>query len=434
MDPLKIPEFKIHPIMKEYDPISSVNMFTQKSQSSTATSDPQVSAATQSFKTSGQSSAKGSPDIVANAQGANIDGTYSVPDSSSKQAKNIFSDETSNIGKPNDILGVASNITGAASNISYMLNSNSTVTPQQQSVKSGISNIIAAMGPIGMGIKAVSDVSDVVANATGKTLDNFDTDAAKSAGAETGAKLNNALNYLPIISNIAGLVGTKTQKFSSSPETAKLAGAYGGTANDIIDAENLADKNSIFGTKKINSFISQQSANNAILANIGNINTLRKSSNGNDIAAQNINKYSGYTSNGIKVGKEGTKLLSVDEVHVILNRINNIKTFGVGGKMNIIPDGSLHAHLNHLDDVNPIFEDVTPKGIPVVATDKNGNISQVAEVEAGEIIFNLDLTNQLEKFTKDGSEEAMLEAGKLLAKEIITNTDDKTKELLNGKN
>lgn len=110
--------------------------------------------------------------------------------------------------------------------------------------------------------------------------------------------------------------------------------------------------------------------------------------------------------------------------------------FKEGGKIGIdtsvIPEGALHAHKNNLESVDEIFEEVTPKGIPVVLAEEGGEIQQVAEIEKEEIIFSINITNELEKLWKDGSEESMIKAGKLIATEIMENTTDNTEELING--
>lgn len=94
--------------------------------------------------------------------------------------------------------------------------------------------------------------------------------------------------------------------------------------------------------------------------------------------------------------------------------------FKEGGKMNVIPEGALHARLNHLD-----IDDVTKKGIPVII--KNGDkVEQQAEVECNEIIFTKEVTDKLEQLCKDGSDESAIEAGKILVKEILENTKDNT--------
>lgn len=102
------------------------------------------------------------------------------------------------------------------------------------------------------------------------------------------------------------------------------------------------------------------------------------------------------------------------------------KKFAEGGTVNVIPDGALHAHKHHLEDISPEYEQVTSKGIPVVTEEEGGKLKQHAEIERNEIIFRLEVTKELEDLMKDGSDEAAIEAGKLLAHEIINNTVDNT--------
>ena len=94
-----------------------------------------------------------------------------------------------------------------------------------------------------------------------------------------------------------------------------------------------------------------------------------------------------------------------------------IKAFKNGGQMSIIPEGALHARKNNMN-----VENITKKGIPVV--DNEG--TQQAEIERNEIIFSKEATTKLEELMNDGSDQAAIEAGKLLVKEITTNLDDKT--------
>lgn len=102
------------------------------------------------------------------------------------------------------------------------------------------------------------------------------------------------------------------------------------------------------------------------------------------------------------------------------------KKFAEGGKVNVIPDGALHAHKHHLEDISPEYEQVTSKGIPVVTEEEGGKLKQHAEIERNEIIFRLEVTKKLEELMKDGSDDAAIEAGKLLVHEIINNTVDNT--------
>lgn len=149
----------------------------------------------------------------------------------------------------------------------------------------------------------------------------------------------------------------------------------------------------------------------------------------------------GYQQSTVRAGKSGLKMDREFAKRVIKLsngkkskakkiqeevRAEEVAGFQKGGAVNVIPDGALHAHKHHLEDVDGKFEEVTTKGIPVITEEKGGDIKQHAEVEREEIIFNLDVTKQLEKLMQDGSDEAAIEAGKLLVHEILENTVDNT--------
>ena len=99
-----------------------------------------------------------------------------------------------------------------------------------------------------------------------------------------------------------------------------------------------------------------------------------------------------------------------------------IQFFKEGGSFNVIPDGALHKNKHHIEDT----EGLTQKGIPVVTEGDEGKLVQQAEIEINEIIFRLEVTNKLEELAKEGTDEAAIEAGKLLVKEILHNTHDNT--------
>lgn len=149
----------------------------------------------------------------------------------------------------------------------------------------------------------------------------------------------------------------------------------------------------------------------------------------------------GYQQNTVKAGKSGLKMDRDFAKRVVKLskgqkekrkkiqeevRMEEVAGFKNGGAVNVIPSGALHAHKHHLEDVDEKFEEVTTKGIPVITEEKGGDIKQHAEVEREEIIFNLEVTKQLEKLMQDGSDEAAIEAGKLLVHEILENTVDNT--------
>lgn len=102
---------------------------------------------------------------------------------------------------------------------------------------------------------------------------------------------------------------------------------------------------------------------------------------------------------------------------------------------NVLPTGVLHKNKHEDFDL-----DVTNKGIPVITvTDDNvetleeiqeqkDSVIQHAEVEKEEIIFNKELTDKIEDLRKqwnsNKNENLLLEAGKIITKEILFNTED----------
>lgn len=124
--------------------------------------------------------------------------------------------------------------------------------------------------------------------------------------------------------------------------------------------------------------------------------------------------------------KENEEKAIQDSQQNVPENSGEVEEFKEGGQMNVIPDGSLHARLHHMENGDKL----TKKGIPVV--DNEGN--QQAEIEKNEIIFNLEVTKKLEELEKKFREaekkrdkdDIAIEAGKLIAKEIMENTDDRT--------
>lgn len=309
----------------------------------------------------------------------------------------------------------------------------------QNQVRGGISDAAIQSGnPIAMAIGVGSKLVDAIGAQTGLNLDNIDKEAGKDAGISSAARgFNNLMNYIPGNSMIWGAFASKTQNADViSDEVKDIQGAYGDSYGDLESAQKLSGKRFLFGRRKANKFINEANETNQKMQDIATTNTLRKQSDyGNDIMQQNLNRYAGTNYMYNAVGKQGMKLMSIEQARLILMMRKNVEQkelqiFANGGAINIIPEGARHSRLNHLDEVHDDFEDVTKKGIPVVTPTEDGDLEQVAEVECGEIIFSKSVTEKLEELMKDGSDEAAIEAGKLLVKEIIKNTDDKTEELL----
>jgi len=107
-----------------------------------------------------------------------------------------------------------------------------------------------------------------------------------------------------------------------------------------------------------------------------------------------------------------------------------ILEFKEGGTIkakSVIVHGKLHAHKHTLKELRELREaEITHKGIPVITKDAEGGVIQHSEVEGRELVLHHELTMKLEELRKDGSDEALVKAGKLLARELMRNTKDKT--------
>lgn len=300
-----------------------------------------------------------------------------------------------------------------------------------------VGNALMSSGnPYAMAAGAAWNALSVMDQALGTNINTIDKKQASAAGLSKGQRLlNNVLGFFPG-NPIAALASTKVSKATEmTDETKQLTSAFGGSVEDISTANSMSGGRYLFGGSKINSLIDKANRDNKLFTEMGATNALRKQSDfGNDLAQQNLNRYAGNTYNSNRIGKNGLKLMSVSEIKELLERRrqSDIESFQNGGvigiDVNVIAEGKYHAHLNHLEDTGN--EGLTKKGIPVVTHSEGGEIEQIAEIEKKELIFRLEVTNKLEELFKDGSDEAMIEAGKLVAEEIIENTQDNSGEVL----
>lgn len=102
-----------------------------------------------------------------------------------------------------------------------------------------------------------------------------------------------------------------------------------------------------------------------------------------------------------------------------------------GGLINIVVDGSLHSRKHDLKKLDQ-FKDanITEKGVVVVSKEYGGTLLQHAEVETGELILNREVTEKLNKLFEINDEAAQIEAGKILAYEIVKNTKDNKEKII----
>lgn len=227
----------------------------------------------------------------------------------------------------------------------------------------------------------------------------------------------------------------------------QVGSSYGGTQATVDDALTKSGKKygllSGKARNKANQQIHNAQMQQSKMSNIADEAQMAFAASNNPLIGlgTQLQLNGGYQQSTVRAGKSGLKMDREFAKRVIKLsngkkskakkiqeevRMEEVAGFKNGGAVNVIPDGALHAHKHHLEDVDGKFEEVTTKGIPVITEEKGGDIKQHAEVEREEIIFNLDVTKQLEKLMQDGSDEAAIEAGKLLVHEILENTVDNT--------
>lgn len=341
-----------------------------------------------------------------------------------------------NIASIGNKMGMSGGLQAGLGAASSMLGGLSTsgLTQEQASTREGIRSAISSAGPIGAIIGAASGVVDAIGSATGLNLDNIDADAAKRAGIGGKAATQGFINSLPGVSMLVGMFGGRTAKSYKSAEIDQMTNAYGGSVADINAAQALSGKR-MLGTGKANKFIREQNRVNNLITDISLESKLRKSNSAGDTyLSQNQNKYAGYTPQ-LLLSKKGMKFPELDVARSIINSwtvksTEEPKKFQLGGKMNLIPEGALHARKHNLEKVNPELEgQITSKGIPVVAQGEGGVIQQ-AEIEKEEWTLRKEFTDKLEALYKayqeDSSNEIAIEAGKLVCHELLKNTDDRS--------
>ena len=280
---------------------------------------------------------------------------------------------------------------------------------------------------------------------------------------------------MTVAKGINNVFGKKTKNFSTDTKTIEeIGGSYGGSVADINEAASKANtKYGLFSSgsrKAANRLIDSADYQQDIMADIADdVRDQRAMINDYNYLRYNNDLMGGYDQRYMRAAKSGMKLqdkinfvrqkrittgiINVDTKEInwepevvifktggiiesdydIIYEIPKVEEFKDGGKTkeeletpeieetnqkNLIPEGALHKNKHHIEHT----EGLTQKGIPVI--DNDGE--QQAEIELDEIIFTLEVTKKLEELYKDGSDESAIEAGKLLVKEILFNTDDRT--------
>lgn len=303
----------------------------------------------------------------------------------------------------------------------------------QQAVQNAVTTGLSMINPaVGTAVKLFTAAENALAP-------EYKTVSKGVAGTNALDSAMSAAAGIPGVKTAASLFNTKLDDLYVTREAQMMRGGFG----DVLSSADSLDDYSgshVLGParKKLNKAIGTTQNQLDDVMGLYDINTLRKANSAADAIARNNNRLAGLSAADRVYAKNGVKLPSLEEVHKILElkklQKEQIESFQNGGVIgtdtNILPEGALHKELNNLDDINPeVGEEVTRKGIPVIVTDENGEVDQRAEIEREEMVFRMELTKKLDELREDGSEESMIKAGKLLAEEIITNTQDNTGQL-----
>lgn len=308
-------------------------------------------------------------------------------------------------------------------------------------------------------IKGSGISTGAVANGVLSVADSFIPKAEDKASKITSGVFNGLSSVASFVPGI-GTVASVALKGLGSLFGAGVKSVKGNAANELVDTSSsytgedaLASKKfgllGLRGAKKYAGLVAQRQINRDLAADV-----LQE---GKDdlLAANNVQQYQmrdTLSKNGddwmyTLRAKQGAKIKEVKRLSSLYNKRLISKEplkegttveFKNGGSINVIPEGALHARKNNLTEINPELEGITKKGIPVISKEEGGEMIQHAEIERSEIIFSLEVTKKLESLreqynkSEDKSEKDNLaiEAGKLLAQQIMENTIDNTGELL----
>lgn len=291
------------------------------------------------------------------------------------------------------------------------------------------------------------------------------------------------LGHLLGIGTLNAALGKKTRDFSANTQTiAQVGGSYGGSVDRINNAVEKANKKfGLFSSgarHKANNYIAEAERQQNVMTDIADdaLDMQSITTNMSDInhLGYLFNINGGFDQRYVKAAKSGGNIARVKKLKFkptfhLNSTLNEKEVFKLGGTIdwkpviteklkeggtintewqpiislkdggktepkqevseqpNVIPDGALHKNKHHMEN----DKNITKKGVPVI--DNDGE--QQAEIERDELTLNLKATKELEElyhkfYSEETSnkekDELATEAGKIIYKEILTNTQDNT--------
>ncbi len=377
--------------------------------------------------------------LVSMIQQPQIPTQLELPDTVRQWNKNQSSNIRRAYARQNNLnkgFGLAGNIADIAGSLIPQTEQSALTTGLNQGYDAA-ANAVSAIPGVGTIIGGAMKVGGMLSD--GLTALGVGTDQMTTADKILDSKF---LKLTPV--GLINSIGAKKADTITKDNEAfeQVGSSYGGTQATVDDALTKSGKKyGLFSggaRNKANKQIHNAQMQQVKMGNIADEAQMAFAASNNPLLGlgTQLQLNGGYQQNTVRAGKSGLKMdkdfakrvvkLSKGKKSKAQKIQEEVAGFKNGGAVNVIPDGALHAHKHHLEDVDEKFEEVTTKGIPVITEEKGGDIKQHAEVEREEIIFNLEVTKQLEKLMQDGSDEAAIEAGKLLVHEILENTVDNT--------
>ena len=412
--------------------------------------------------------------------------TYSTTSSSTLEEINTTESPSladkfvnSPIGKYSGAIGQAADaLAGAVGQRPEMNGPNAELAAGISNGWNAISDAAANFGPWGQLASVAMKVTNLGNNIVGKLGGGTD------GMTKSDAILGSPIGFLTGVGLINGFGGQRADTITKDEETfAQVGASYGGTGSAVDDAlQKSGKKYGLFSSgarSQANREIAEAKRQQSIMANIADEAkdrfAIQQSMSAINGYRRAFNLQGGYNQASIRAAKNGLSFQTISTAKKIIEKYkdkkkieefkeggsldrnsiivevtmdatpqefkeggtlgsgllyeieleNIIEEFKEGGSFNVIPEGALHARLHHMENA----ENLTKKGIPVVS-EKDGELEQHAEIEKEEIILRLSLTKRLEELAKEDTDEAALEAGKILVEEILNNTVDNTNKLL----
>lgn len=316
----------------------------------------------------------------------------------------------------------------------------------------GVADAVGQINPMAGGIMKLGALGAKALHSMG---------VGTSGMTKTDAFMDSSFMALTPFGLINALGAKKSDTMEADTQTLALGGdSYSGAADDVMDAaEKSGKKYGLFSRKALSRANDEMAAAGRLQNNMASIMNQNKMlidalanqqdmnnqqyqnmMNGTDWSAMPMSaKKGGILPSQYQIAhrvaynhrKQHTKQEPIEYVPVI----DTIDIFQNGGQMSLLPEGALHKDKHHIEEVRDDLKgEITHKGIPVVTIAKDGQqVEQVAEIEHSEWILSADLTEKVEKLRDKYNEsddaqkkqEFAIEAGKLIAEEMMENTDDR---------